>query len=204
MSILPGRAGRLALGLAVTAAALGGGAAAAAPTADDGASASRTQAVALAGARPNFKAPFTCGTTWRGSAWWYDTDGTPHSPLRSVDWNQGSYDDDLGKPVRASAAGTVQFSGPTSSGYGNRVVIKHGDSGWKTKYAHLMDGSITVADGQHVNQGQIIGKVGKSGGQRYSHLHYEQIADGNVVDSVVQGYVFSRDAVHMVTSTNAC
>jgi murein DD-endopeptidase MepM/ murein hydrolase activator NlpD len=66
--------------------------------------------------------------------------------------------------VRASAAGEVQFSGPTSSGYGNRVVIKHGTSGWKTKYAHLMDGSITVSDGQHVNQGQIIGKVGKSGG----------------------------------------
>lgn len=197
------RAGRIALGLAVSLAALGGGMASAAPTAGDGVNAQSAQSVALAGARPGFKAQFSCGTTWRGSAWWYDN-GTPHDPLRSVDWNQGSGDADFGMLVRASAGGEVTNAGPTSSGYGNRVVIRHGASGWKTKYAHLVDGSITVSVGQQVSQGQVIGKVGKSGGQTYSHLHYEQIADGNVVDSVVQGNVFSRDAVHYVTSNNAC
>lgn len=201
MSSLTSSAGRIALGLTLTLAALGGGAASAAPTAGDGTASA--QAATLAGARPAFKAPFSCGTTWRGSAWWYDN-GKAHDPLRSVDWNQGSGDADWGKAVRASAGGEVTNAGPTSSGYGNRVVIRHGASGWKTKYAHLMDGSITVAVGQQVSQGQIIGKVGKSGGQPSAHLHYEQIADGNVVDSVVQGNVFSRDAVHYVTSNNAC
>lgn len=160
-------------------------------------------AAEAAGARPGFKAPFSCGTTWRGSAWTV-SDGHTHNPLKSVDWNWGSGEDDNGKPVRASAAGTVEFAGTGGGGYGKMIVIKHGTSGWKTRYAHLKDGSIQVAQGAHVSQGQFIGRVGKTGGQSSSHLHYEQIRDGSVVDAVVQGVTFAPNSVHFIKSTNHC
>ena len=202
MSTISARTSRVALGLAVAVATLGGGVASAAPTAGDGASPQRTEAVTLAGTRPAFKAPFQCGTQWRGSAWTW-SDGHQHSPLKSVDWNWGSGNDDKGKLVRASAGGTVEFAGDGAGGYGKMVLIRHGN-GWKTRYAHLLVGSLEVSAGQSINQGKVIGKVGQSGGQTYSHLHYEQIADGNVVDAVVQGVRFDPNDVHYITSTNAC
>jgi murein DD-endopeptidase MepM/ murein hydrolase activator NlpD len=203
LSTLTARAGRITLGLAITAAAIGGGAAQAQPTAADGAATLQTEAVALAGARPAFKAPFQCGTRWRGSAW-TSSGGTPHSPLKSVDWNWGSGNDDKGKLVRASAGGTVEFADDGAGGYGKTVVIRHGASGWKTRYAHLLVGSLEVSRGDVIGQGKVIGKVGQSGGQSSSHLHYEQIADNAVRDAVVQGVRFDPNDVHYITSTNAC
>jgi murein DD-endopeptidase MepM/ murein hydrolase activator NlpD len=160
-------------------------------------------AAEAAGARPAFKAPFNCGETWRGSAW-TEYQGIPHKPMKSVDWNLGAGDADNGKAVRASAAGTVEHAGPHPSGYGRMVLIKHGTSGWKTRYAHLKDGSVAVNVGDRVNQGQLIGRVGKTGGQESSHLHYEQIRDGAVVNSVVQGITFDPNDVHYIKSTNHC
>ena len=176
----------------LAASTLAAGAVAAAPLAAD-----------AAGTRPGFKAPFTCGQTWRGSAW-TTYQGHTHNPLKSVDWNWGSGEDDNGKVVRASAAGTVEFADTGAGGYGKTIVIRHGTSGWKTRYAHLKLGSLQVHKGQHVSQGQFIARVGKSGGQSSSHLHYEQIADGHVVDAVVQGVRFAPGSVHYVKSTNHC
>lgn len=158
---------------------------------------------AEAGTRPAFKAPFTCGQTWRGSAW-TSFNGKTHSPLKSVDWNWGSGDEDNGKAVRASAGGTVEVAGNVGPGYGHMVLIKHGSSGWKTRYAHLKVDSITVTKGQQVSQGQLIGRVGKSGGQDSSHLHYEQIEGSTVKDAIVQGVYFHPDDVHFIKSTNNC
>lgn len=154
--------------------------------------------------------PFRCDQVWRGSAWWY-YDGHEHSPLRSVDWNQGSGNDDKGRAVLASAGGTVLHAGPHPSGYGNMVLIGHGD-GWRTRYAHLLDGSIAVRDNATVTRGQLIGEVGQSGGQSSSHLHYEQIKDGSVVNSIVRAKIdgtvqsveFTRDKVAHLRSNNNC
>jgi len=195
--------GRIALGLTLSLAALGGGVASAAPTIGDGVSAQSAQAVTLAGARPAFKAPFQCGTQWRGSAW-TTYNGVDHKPQKSVDWNWGSGNEDKGKLVRASAGGTVEIASGGHGGYGNMVLIRHGSSGWKTRYAHLLDGSIEVSPGNVIAQGKVIGKVGQSGGQDSSHLHYEQIADGSVRDAVVQGVTFAPNSVHYITSNNAC
>lgn len=159
-------------------------------------------AAEAAGPRPAFKAPFNCGETWRGSAWEV-YQGHEHDPKRSVDWNWGSGDEDNGKAVRASAGGTVEFAGLGPGGYGRMVLIKHGE-GWKTRYAHLQYGSLEVSSGDQVNRGQLIGRVGKTGGQTWSHLHYEQIKDGAVVNSVVQGVTFHLDDVHYIESTNNC
>jgi murein DD-endopeptidase MepM/ murein hydrolase activator NlpD len=75
-----------------------------------------------------------------------------------------------GSPVRATAAGSVLEAGPGMAGYGNIVVIDHG-SGIETIYCHLS--KVEAAEGQQVQQGQVIGAVGMSGRSTGPHLHYE-------------------------------
>lgn len=203
MSTTAPRMRRVALGLALALTALGGGAAVAAPTLTDGGAAASQETASLVAARPAFKAPFQCGTQWRGSAW-VTYNGIDHDPPKSVDWNWGSGNEDKGKLVRASAGGTVEIAGDGPGGYGKMVLIRHGASGWKTRYAHLLVGSLEVSPGDVINQGKVIGKVGQSGGQDSSHLHYEQIEGGTVRNAVVQGVTFDPGDVHYITSTNAC
>jgi len=150
-------------------------------------------------ARPAFRMPFVCNQTWRGSNW------SGHSPAHSIDWNH--YDangtpDDLGRRVLASAGGTVLESYyATNTGYGNTIVIGHGD-GWRTRYAHLK--TRDVAKGATVSRGQRIGTVGATSAL-YSlspHLHYEQIQNGSVVTAVVQGVSYPDYTTRYQTSNN--
>jgi murein DD-endopeptidase MepM/ murein hydrolase activator NlpD len=74
-----------------------------------------------------------------------------------------------GTPIWAAKSGTVIFSGQ-QSGYGNVIIIDHG-GGMTTLYGHQ---SRRIAqDGQHVSQGQLIGKVGSTGHSTGSHVHFE-------------------------------
>ena len=77
-----------------------------------------------------------------------------------------------GTPIRAAADGTVILSrsGGWNGGYGNYVVIKHGN-GTQTLYAH--NSSNAVATGETVTQGQVIGYVGSTGRSTGMHLHFE-------------------------------
>lgn len=86
---------------------------------------------------------------------------------------------DIGNPVWASDNGVVVYSGWSNYGYGNLVVIDHGN-GWQTLYAHL--NSISVVCGQGVNQGQTIGGLGTTGKSTGPHLHYEMIYNGTKVN----------------------
>jgi hypothetical protein len=123
--------------------------------------------------RPVLKVPFPCQETWRGATY------SSHNPQLAIDFNQGSGDSDKGRPVKASADGTVlSVVRSDAEGYGNRILIGHG-GGWRSFYAHLEDGSITVQAGDHVTAATVIGKVGKSGlnpnePSETAHLHYEQ------------------------------
>lgn len=72
-------------------------------------------------------------------------------------------------PLRAAKAGVVTFAG-NMSGYGKIIIIKH-DNGYETRYAHLSVISTNV--GEHVNQGDLIGKTGNSGRTTGAHLHFE-------------------------------
>lgn len=81
----------------------------------------------------------------------------------------------IGNPVWASDNGVVVYSGWSNYGYGNLVVIDHGN-GWQTLYAHL--NSIDVGCGQSVNQGQRIGGLGTTGNSSGAHLHYAMIYFG--------------------------
>ncbi len=76
----------------------------------------------------------------------------------------------LGTPVRAIDAGTVAYSGNEVKGYGNIVLIRHAN-GWISAYAHLDD--VTVKPGQTITAGEVIAKVGESGGVPEPQLHFE-------------------------------
>lgn len=73
-----------------------------------------------------------------------------------------------GTPIYAAKAGTVLVAG-SQSGYGNTVVLDHGDM--STRYAH--QSRLAVAQGERVGQGDLIGFVGSSGRSTGPHLHFE-------------------------------
>lgn len=76
----------------------------------------------------------------------------------------------IGRPVAASDSGTVIHAGWSTWGYGNLVVLDHGN-GFQTWYAHLNE--IWVANGQFVVQGSNVGAVGTTGNSSGPHLHFE-------------------------------
>lgn len=76
----------------------------------------------------------------------------------------------LGTPVRAIDGGTVVYSGNEVKGYGNIVLIRHAN-GWISAYAHLED--VSVKQGQAISPGEVIAKVGNSGGVNEPQLHFE-------------------------------
>lgn len=79
----------------------------------------------------------------------------------------------VGTPIFASAEGTVIASlsgGGWNGGYGNYVIISH-TNGSQTLYAHTSKNLVAV--GQHVDQGQIIAKVGATGRATGPHVHFE-------------------------------
>lgn len=84
-----------------------------------------------------------------------------------------------GSNIYASAAGTVVTVKWGSKGYGNHVIINHGD-GIQTLYAHLND--IYVTKNQYVNQGDVIGGMGRTGNATGVHLHFEIRINGQYVD----------------------
>ncbi len=84
----------------------------------------------------------------------------------------------MGTPVRAAASGQVIFAG-SAGGYGNLILIAHGD-GIVTAYAHLS--AIGVGVNQIVERGQTIGAVGSTGHSTGPHLHFEVRVNGQPVD----------------------
>ncbi len=76
-----------------------------------------------------------------------------------------------GGPILAADSGTVVVSGwPDSSGYGNRVMIDHGN-GFVTLYAHMS--VLQVSVGQSVGRGAVLGQMGSTGRSTGTHLHFE-------------------------------
>lgn len=75
-----------------------------------------------------------------------------------------------GSAIYASDTGVVVYSGWSEYGYGNMVVIDHGN-GWQTAYAHLQYTS--AGCGQAVYRGDTIGALGNTGNSTGPHLHFE-------------------------------
>ena len=81
---------------------------------------------------------------------------------------------DTDTPITASLTGTVKEAGENDS-YGKYVLLDHG-SGIETRYAHC--NSISVKQGDHVNMGDEIAKVGSTGDSSGPHVHLELLIDG--------------------------
>jgi murein DD-endopeptidase MepM/ murein hydrolase activator NlpD len=99
-----------------------------------------------------------------------------HGPLTSpfgMRWGRMHQGQDIacgyGTPIHAVKAGTVVFAG-VMGGYGNVVILDHG-GGFSTLYAH--QSRMAVHQGQHVNQGDVIGYIGSTGHSTGPHLHFE-------------------------------
>lgn len=78
-------------------------------------------------------------------------------------------------PIFAADSGTVEVATFNNGGFGNLVIINHGN-GMKTLYAHLA--SIDVKAGQKVTKGQKIGIMGTTGRSTGIHLHFEVHVNG--------------------------
>ncbi|PWB54948.1 MAG: hypothetical protein C3F13_05710 [Anaerolineales bacterium] len=76
----------------------------------------------------------------------------------------------MGDGVFASDAGVVVFAGWANGGYGNMIMIDHGN-GYQSLYAHL--NSVSARCGQSVGTGSYIGALGSTGNSTGAHLHFE-------------------------------
>lgn len=81
----------------------------------------------------------------------------------------------MGDSVKAAGVGEVIFAG-VLRGYGQIIILDHG-GGLSTVYAHLS--RILVREGQRVQTGHVIGKVGSTGTSTGPHLHFEVREKGN-------------------------
>ena len=75
-----------------------------------------------------------------------------------------------GNAIFATDSGVVVFAGWSQYGYGNLIVLDHGN-GWQSAYAHLS--AVNVGCGQSVAQGMVIGALGTTGNSTGPHLHFE-------------------------------
>jgi murein DD-endopeptidase MepM/ murein hydrolase activator NlpD len=126
---------------------------------------------ALAGATPSI---------WPAHGWLTGTFGGRSDPFSGEPaFHQGlDISTDKGQPVFATADGTVDSAAYTGE-YGNLIVIQHG-FGLATRYGHLS--GFAVKPGQTVQRGAVIGYVGATGRATGSHVHYEILANGQLIN----------------------
>ncbi len=75
-----------------------------------------------------------------------------------------------GQEILATEAGEVVYCGAKFSGYGKMVMIDHGE-GLESVYAHASD--LLVEVGDHVERGQAVARVGRTGNATTEHCHFE-------------------------------
>ncbi len=99
------------------------------------------------------------------------TFGWRHHPFIGSDAHHNGVDIPTwtGSPVRSAGDGVVVYSG-WSKGYGNTIMIDHGNT-YQTIYAH--NSMLLVRTGQRVAKGQMLAKAGSTGLSTGPHVHYE-------------------------------
>ena len=96
--------------------------------------------------------------------------------------NGVDYHAPTGAPVGAVAPGVVTMAGWTAGG-GRTVKLRH-PNGYDTEYLHLS--AIAVRPGQRVSQGDLVGRVGKTGLATGPHLHYGLKKNGRYVNPIIE------------------
>ncbi len=84
-----------------------------------------------------------------------------------------------GTPIRAAENGEVAYDGDGIKALGNLLLIRHAD-GFVTAYAHAE--SLLVKKGDIVRRGQVIARVGDSGGVAEPQLHFEIRQGAQAID----------------------
>ena len=92
-----------------------------------------------------------------------------------------------GAPIYAVADGVIKEHKDDAYGFGNHVIIDHGDllgdgTQIETLYAHMQHGSVALKVGDHISVGDFIGTVGMTGTATGYHLHFEVHVNGTPVD----------------------
>ena len=125
---------------------------------------------------PSQTAPSHSPTTVAGLKWDWPTDRSV-AP-RPVPGGGILLSGRLGQDIRAASAGRVVYTGSGIRGYGNLVIIKHGEN-WLSAYAHNRES--LVHEGQEVSLGEVIGHMGEGAPQK-PVLYFEIRHDGKPVD----------------------
>lgn len=117
---------------------------------------------------------------WPATGWLSSTMGHRADPMTGGDDFHAGLDiaGDKGQPVYATAAGVVIHAGRQGA-YGNLIVINHG-FGLETRYGHLS--GFQVREGDKVQRGDLIGRLGATGRATGNHLHYEVLANGRLLN----------------------
>jgi len=103
--------------------------------------------------------------------------GTATGPNNTrIPWHGIGIAAPAGTPVRAIAGGTVSLAGPLGT-YLTSVLVDHG-GGYYSFYGYLSDA--TVAHGERVIRGQILGHVGGGSSDQGPHLHFEIRGQGGI------------------------
>ena len=110
----------------------------------------------------------------RISSNFYDTEGR-RSMHGAIDIAGSGGRSIYGANVVASGSGTVIKVTHSNAGYGNNIVVDHGN-GMSTRYSHLS--AIAVSNGQKVSRGQVIGQVGNTGFSTGPHLDFTFMVNG--------------------------
>jgi len=109
---------------------------------------------------------------------WFYANGTYHG---AIDYTRETPGAIYGQDILASYGGVVTVSTDGHASYGTYVKINHGND-FETLYAHMIQGSAVVNNGEYVHQGQVIGQVGSTGNSTGPHLHHETIYNGVRID----------------------
>ena len=127
-------------------------------------------------AAPRDTGPSVSGPSAAGLKWDWPTDRSG-APLRILSGGVLLYGQ-LGQDIRAASGGRVVYAGTGIRGYGNLIILKHGEI-WLSAYAHNRES--LVREGQEVSRGEVIGHMGE-GAPGKPVLYFEIRRNGKPVD----------------------
>jgi len=128
---------------------------------------------------------------WPAHGWLTGTFGGRSDPFTGEAGFHAGLDisTDKGQPVFATADGVVEAAS-WAGDYGNLLVILHA-FGLKTRYGHLS--AFATSAGKRVRRGDVIGYVGATGRATGAHLHYEILANGQLLNPL---QLLTQPALH--------
>lgn len=150
------------------------------PPGDDGPAAAGTEPSPPSSPKPRGRAPVpdAPATPVRGISLIWPAEGAMVAGYNGVSSRGITIANKTGTPVKAAAAGTVEYASNGLRGYGNLVIVRHG-GGFLSIYAH--NHKLLVKQGQAVQQGQTIAEMGNSDASRVG-VYFELRQNGKPVN----------------------